>query len=255
MKYRAEITKTEQLTEAAAIADFEYIYAPMEFFCAGKDSVFPTAMNELDKPRIILIPPVFLGGNESVTAEKLSILRKLGFKNVLAHTLGHIELIKSAGLNPCGGFRLNITNSLALKQYEDMELADGIFSVELSFVGMKRIIRRIPMGFIAYGKIPLMVTRRCPVKDSKLCGRQGCTELTDRLGNKLQTLCRWGEVEILNPVPLVVSDKIMDKSADFCVLKFTDENISDILSQYKQNRSPKDMYGKFTRGLYCERIK
>ncbi|MCL1823951.1 MAG: U32 family peptidase, partial [Oscillospiraceae bacterium] len=121
MKYRADINTREQLTESVEIVDFEYIYAPMEFL----NSDTP------EKPRIIAVLPVFLGEDELKIAEKLRELKSMGFRGALAHTLGHIELIKSAGLQAHGGFRLNITNSLSQRKYEELGLSDGIFSVEL----------------------------------------------------------------------------------------------------------------------------
>ncbi|MDR2559443.1 MAG: U32 family peptidase [Oscillospiraceae bacterium] len=235
MKYRAEITTKEQLSAALTISVFEYIYTPLEFLGA----------KTLEKQRIIAVPPVFIGGSEPLITKELQKLKKEGFKGVLAHTLGHIELIKNAGLSAHGGFRLNITNSISQKQYEEIGLTDGIFSLELPFKSMKHIKRGISMGVMAYGYLPLMITRRCPVRDDKLCGKPGCTALTDRLGNRLQTYCRHSEAEVLNPVPLVLSDKIAEIPADFCVFRFsTGENVTQ-----------KPAHEKFTRGLYNKKVK
>jgi len=251
MKWRAEITAEEQLPEVLATDKFDYIYAPMEFL--GGDI---TAISH--RSRVIAVPPVFLGGDEPIIAENLRKLRETGFKSALAHTLGHIELIKSAGLSVHGGFRLNITNSLALKKYEELGLTDGIFSVELSLTGVGKIKSGIPMGIMAYGKLPLMVMRRCPVRDDKLCVGcdpcvgNGCNSLTDRLGNKLQTLCRMGETEILNPVPIALSDRADNINADFMVLRFSPgENIGEIVRIYERGLP---FTGKFTRGLYYKRV-
>lgn len=236
MKYRAEINTREHLGEALTVEKFEYVYAPMELLGAETP----------EKPRIIAVPPIFLGGDEPVIAEKLQELREDGFRKAQAHTLGHIGLIKSAGLLPCGGFRLNITNSLALKKYEELGLTDGIFSVELSASGINAMReRKIPVGIMVYGYLPLMVLRRCPVRDSKHCGGSGCNALTDRLGNRLQTLCRLGETEVLNPVPLVLGDKIHKINADFCVFRFTaGENVMEAPA------AP-----RFTRGMYFKGVK
>jgi len=234
MKLRAEITAKEQLSAALAISAFEYIYAPMEF--VGADSI--SARN---KHRIIAVPPVFLGRNELKIANELRKLKQAGFKSALAHTLGHIELIVSAGLIPHGGFRLNITNSSAQKQYEELGLADSIFSLELSLKSIDKIERNISVGIMAYGHMPLMLLRRCTVRDDKPCGKSSCNALTDRLGNKFQTYCRQGEIEVLNPVPLVVSEF----TADFAVFRFSPGE------KVRENPDCKN----FTRGLYNRRVK
>jgi putative protease len=223
MKLRAEIAAKEQLSAALSISAFEYIYAPMELLCAKTK----------EKHRIIAVPPVF--------NTQLTDLKAQGFKGALAHTLGHIELIKSAGLNVHGGFCLNITNSLAQKNYEELGLIDSIFSVELSCKSMQKLEHKIPAGIITYGHMPLMLTRRCPVNDNKHCGKSGCSALTDRLGVKFKTACRFGESEILNPVPLFLEEA----PADFAVLRFTTGE------KVTANPKPKN----FTRGMYNRRAK
>ena len=223
IKLRAEIATNEQLIAALANSAFDFIYAPTELLCSETKH----------KLRIIAVPPVF--------QTQLPDLKAMGFKSALAHTLGHIELIKNAGLNVHGGFRLNITNSLSQKKYEELGLIDSIFSVELSCKSIETIKHGIPVGVISYGKMPLMLTRRCPVYDNKHCGKSGCSALTDRFGNRLQTHCRQGESEILNPVPLFLEEA----PADFAALKFTaGEKVTT-------NPEPKN----FTRGLYNRRAR
>ncbi|MCL2108475.1 MAG: hypothetical protein FWH20_03905 [Oscillospiraceae bacterium] len=212
----------------------------------------PITPNNLS--RIIAVPPIFIGGNEPLIAAKLRELRELGFTSGLAHTLGHIELIKSAGLKPHGGFRLNIVNARALEIYREMGVCDLIYSVEMPLRSITASNCNCQTGIIAYGQLPLMLLRRCAVQDSPHCGKAGCDSLTDRLGNNLQTLCRWGETEVLNPVPLVLSDKLGDvANVDFAVLKFAPgENIADILDKYRR-ATPAGK--KFTRGLYYKRVR
>ena len=224
--HRAEITAKEQLSQALAL-DFEYVYAPLELLSAETP----------EKPRIIAVPPIF--------ETHLADLKAMGFERVLAHTVGHIELIKSAGLTPHGGFRLNITNSSALRQYEEMGLADAVLSVELSARSVNEIKRQNPVGVMVYGHLPLMVLRRCPVRDGKHCGKSGCDSLTDRLGNKMRTLCRSGETEVLNLVPLLLTDKTGETNADFCVVRFSPDE--------KVTKTPDSK--SFTRGMFNKRVK
>jgi putative protease len=234
MNLRAEITTKEQLSEALTL-DFERVYAPMELLRAEVP----------EKQRIIAVPPVFLGGNEPAITAHLRKLREMGFSSALAHTLGHIGLIKSAGLTPHGGFRLNITNSLAQGHYEEAGLADTLCSAEISARSITEMKRGIPIGVMTYGHLPLMVLRRCPVRDDTPCGESGCNALTDRLGNRLRTLCRCGEVEVLNPVALVLSDKISEICADFCVLRFSPGE--------KPTKTPGGR--NFTRGMFNKRVR
>jgi putative protease len=120
-------------------------------------------------------------------------------------------------------------------------LTDSIFSVELSLKSIEKIKREIPCGIIACGHMPLMLTRRCPVRDDKHCGKSGCNALTDRLGVRFRTACRFGETEIFNPVPLLLNDF----TADFAVFRFA--------AGEKVTASPKPE--SFTRGMYSKRAR
>ena len=112
-------------------------------------------------------------------------------------------------------------------------------------------------GIIAYGKLPLMLTRNCPVKNRigcEKCRKSGT--LTDRKGYKFPVLCSdYPCVEILNPTPIVMSDRMDEIKTDFVHFYFTDETkcqINDIVNLYKNNLKPE---GNYTRGLYYRGVK
>lgn len=243
-RLRAEVMSREQLTQALACGEFEYIYAPARLL--GEDTP--------DKSRVIVLPEIFLG-EEAGLIRTLVRLRELGFTRGLAHTIGHIGVLESAGIIPHGGFRLNITNTLALKQYEALGLRDCVLSLELTLEKARAIAESAgtPTGLLAYGRIPLMAVRRCPIS-----GREPCPEspkkpcmktITDRKGNKLPLICESGAVEIFNPDILILSDKPQELVRfGFCVLRFTDEtDIRPIIDMYLNNKKPE---GRLTRGLY-----
>jgi len=212
MTYRAEVSTAEQAAEALSVSEFEYVYVPMEYINTDTP----------DKNRIIAVPPVFLGGREREISEQL---RSCGVNRVSAHTLGHIGLIGNAGLIPHGGFRLNVTNSSALRKYAELGLADCICSLEMPAKDIGTGDSPIPRGFMAYGYMPFMLMRYDPGED-----------LTDRLGNSLQVIKRYDETEVLNPVALVTEGV----QADFAVLRFSPDERVHITPEYE----------KHTRGLY-----
>lgn len=247
-KYRAEVYTEEQLKKCISDSSYDYIYVPVPLLF----------LHEITKKnRIIINPPVFLGGDETKIATDLKTLKEKGYNSALAHTLGHIELIISAGLIPHGGFRLNVTNSKALQIYEGLGIADCILSIELKIRQAIDITEKskIPTGIITYGRLPFMLTRRCPVSDGKTCENiKHCNKsIIDRIGNRLPLLCD-NAVEILNPDKLILSDKSNDLlKLDYIVLRFTDEiNIDEIKSLYENRINPEI---KYTRGLYYRGVK
>lgn len=246
IRYRAEVHTAKQLKQALEL-DFDLIYAPMGLLDE----------NTPDKRRIAVIPPLILSDCEEETAARLNELRNMGFNKGLAHTLGHAELLKKCEFNILGGYRMNILNSLAAKACLDY----GFWDITLSFEGTAAALAEInsprPVGIVAYGRLPLMLIRRCPIMDGKPCGRKtpfgegdGCGRcIKDRQGNDLPVLCGGNSVELLNPDILIMSDKrdVLEKF-DFAVLKFTvEDNIGEIFEMYKYSKKTE---GKLTRGLY-----
>lgn len=244
--FRAEVYDENQLTQALELP-FELVYAPMGLLSEKTPN----------KEKIVIIPPFVLSDCEEETERRLDELRENGFTKALAHTLGHAYLLKKHGFSVFGGFRMNVLNGLSARVCEDFGFEDITLSFEGTAQKLSEISCGIPRGIIAYGRLPLMIMRRCPIADGAACGKKtpfgegkSCGgAIFDRLGNKIPVQCGGNSVELLNPDVLVMSDKRETLGKfDFCVLKFTDEtDISPIFEMYKNGKKPS---GKLTRGLY-----
>lgn len=237
---RAEVTDGNQLRQALKYSAFQYIYVPECLL----DSSTP------DKERIIIVPPVFLADCEQHIGKRLKELQKIGFSHALAHTVDHILLIESANLTLHGSSRLNITNSVSAAFFAEQGFTDLILSTELTAKRINNLQTTIPKGVISYGRLPLMVNRRCPINDGKPCnnGKQCGKTITDRRGKILVPICS-NTVELLNPDTLNIGDKLHDfPTADFFLLKFTvEKDITGITDRFREGAKPTD---NFTRGLY-----
>ena len=237
---RAEVTDEKQLKQALQYNGFQYICAPERLLTSSTP----------DKDRIIAVPPVFLADCEQYMTKRLKDLHEMGFEHALAHTVDHILLIKSAGMTLHGGQRLNITNSVSADFFASQGFEDIILSTELTAKRINSLKTTIPKGITAYGRLPLMINRRCPINDGKPCnnGKQCGKTLTDRRGKTIVPICS-NTVELLNPDTLNIADKLSDfPTADFFLLKFTIEK--DIIAVTDGFRSGKTPTGDFTRGLY-----
>ena len=241
IELRAWVYTAEQLKAAIESPDISAVYAPIKLVSAElSDSA----------EKIIILPPEFLADCEEETEKRLCALKKLGFRKALAHTVGHIELLQRNGFEIYGGNRLNCTNSETVKFYTEQGLKDILVSPELTVQRINALEKPIKLGFLAYGKLPLMLTRRCPIKDGKPCGKPNCgRKLKDRKGNEVDVICSDNTVELLNSDTLILSDKMNDFRTDFAVLRFTVErDITSIVKMYSEHKKP-DVQ-KLTRGLY-----
>lgn len=242
MRLRAEVYTKEQLSEALGDPRIELIYTPISFL---SDSLLPEA------ERLAAVPPVFLGDCEAAVGRRLGELREMGFPKALAHTVGHIELLQKIGFEIYGGVRLNCLNSETLSFLAGCGVRDAVVSAELTARQMSTLKKPFPIGFLAYGFLPLMITRRCPIRDGKPCGTTCCGQsITDRKGRKMNVICSENTAEILNSDALDLGDRLdAFQNADFAVLKFTvEKKIAPILSAYAEGlRTGSE---PFTRGLY-----
>ncbi len=199
-------------------------------------------------------PPRALFGAEQECLEQLKSLSARGIKRLLVSNPAHLQIGKELGFSLTGDSFLNISNTLAAQMWKNAGLSEFILSAECSFAAAQRIQTPMPMGFVAYGYYPVMLTRNCPVKKSIGCTRCSQKEkLTDRTGAQFPVIChdrKWNE--LLNCNPILLSDRWEQNNFfDFAVLRFTIETpkqVKEIIEAYETGRAPS---GKnFTRGLY-----
>lgn len=166
--------------------------------------------------------------------------------------LDGVAMARALGMDIRTGFTLNVYNTLSLNELEKLGVQEATVSAELTLSKMKKLGGDIPRGMIAYGNIPLMLTRNCPIKNGKTCDKCGGNSyLTDRLGVKFPVVCSNGCSEVLNSRPIYLAERLREiENMDFITLYFTKETksqVQDIIKAYKNGDKPSMEY---TRGLY-----
>lgn len=154
-----------------------------------------------------------------------------------------------------GGFRLNITNSDSAAELGGMKSV--CLSPELGLKDIKQIQTDMPAEVIAYGRLPLMIMRRCPAKG--VCRGEGGYSLTDRRAENFAVMCGEGcTSELVNSKPIYMADKLEDlknSGVDGLQLWFTTESAEqtyEIVSDYKNgSAAPPENFtrGHFYRGM------
>ncbi len=193
-----------------------------------------------------VVLPRGLFGIEDEMKKQLAKLKKAGVTKVLCGNIGSYNLAKEMGFEVFGDFGLNIYNS------ESANLIDNpILSFELTLEQINKI-NAPNTGVVVYGKLPLMLTRNCPIKNSigcYECAKQG--RLTDRKGYEFEVLCsKYPCVEMLNTHPIYMLDRLKEVKTDFIHFYFSTETadeVSQIIELYSNGGKP-DF--KYTRGLY-----
>jgi putative protease len=195
--------------------------------------------------------PRGLFGMEENLKKRLEHLKKIGVKNALCSNLGAYETAQNMGFNVFGDFGLNIFNSQSASNFNS-----PILSFELT-LEQANTINANDTGIIAYGKLPLMITRNCPIKNRigcDNCYKQGT--LTDRKGYNFSVKCSsYPCVEILNPVPLYLGDRMKEVKTDFIHFYFTDESKAETEKVINDFQNSNNLDTKYTRGLYYRGVK
>lgn len=188
--------------------------------------------------------PRGLFSQEEKLTKRLEHLKKIGVRRALCSNLGAYKLCEQLGFEVFGDFGLNIFNSQSAGMFHS-----PILSFEALIDDLNKINAE-DTGIIAYGKLPLMLTRNCPIKNHIGC--QNCTgKITDRKGIEFSVKCSpYPCVEIFNPIPIYMADRQDEIKTDFLHFYFTDESkeeVEKIIHDY-QICAPNEK--KYTRGLY-----
>lgn len=193
-----------------------------------------------------VVLPRGLFSMEEEIRKRLEKLKKAGVTKALCGNPGTCQLAEEMGFEVFGDFSLNIFNSESANM-----IKNPILSFELTLEQANRINAE-NTGIIAYGYVPLMLTRNCPVKASigcYECNKQG--RLTDRKGYEFPVICTdYPCVEILNSVPIYMLDRIDEIKTDFAHFYFSTESVKDVEKIIHMSETGEKPDFKYTRGLY-----
>lgn len=207
--------------------------------------------NLTQKIKVIAELPRYIP-DETVVVNQLKKLRSEGVDTVYCNNLSALALATKNGFFVLGGLGFNVNNTETVSVLNSFGVAAQMLSAEISLKEISDISSKIPVGIFAYGRLPLMLTRNCPLKNGRTCAE--CDKngfLTDRKGIRFPVKCRKGYSEILNSKPLYMGDRLNEiPNVDFLLLYFTDESATEtekIINMYLTSATPNI---DFTRNLY-----
>lgn len=189
----ARFYSPSQITPRAR-AYFDRIYLPL-----GKESA--------DCDGVVLPPVIFESSTESVL-QMLEKASRAGIRYALVGNLGHLALVRKAGLIPVGDFRLNVTNEETVCVLEDLGVDSVILSPECTLPQARDIGGNTSL--IVYGRIPLMTLEKCVAREIADCHtcESGKVLLTDRRGVAFPVLREWEHRNVIyNSLPTCMSDR------------------------------------------------
>ncbi|MCI5625795.1 MAG: U32 family peptidase [Clostridiales bacterium] len=252
--FTLSLRRAEQLSDQLLALSPALIYLPVEELSAHPELLERTRAAGV--PVGAALPRICWDREWPQVKEALADLKKRGVDQALCPTWDGVERALQLGLRARGDFGLNTFNSQALKQLRQMGLESATLSFELKLAQIRDLSKAIDTEFIAYGRLPLMITENCIVYNHS--GQHTCAgvnQLVDRKGERFPVVKAFGcRNEILNAKKIFLADKAADwqrLGLWAARLQFTTENAAEcvqVLSRYLgQGRyQPND----YTRGLY-----
>lgn len=242
-KIYIRLRSLEQLPERTD--GISMVYVPL-------DTDIGEAVRLSKKIKVCVETPRGIFAKENQVFERLRQFKENGINSVYCTTLDGLAMARELEMEIHAGFTMNIFNSLSLEEIRALGASEATVSAELTLSAIKRLGGEIKRGIIAYGNIPLMLTKNCPIRNGKGCKTcQSGSYLTDRMGVRFPVVCSYGCSEILNSRPIYLADRLNEiENVDFITLYFTVESRAEtekIISGYLNGEKPS---GEFTRGLY-----
>lgn len=216
-----EITKDEQL-ETVKDFMFDKFYIPVGLIERNRK------IADTIKEKIVIVMPAILKNSEYITyTKRAKTLLDEGYHGILIHNVSLIN--KFSGYNIYGGFRLNTANSHSLEFLSQAGLKAVELSPELNFGQIKNLSKPIPAGVMVYGRLPIVVSENCLIKNGDKCPCNGENSITDRFGIKFPVvkdgdICRSVILNSKKTMLLGDMEKIKNTNVGFVRLYFTDES-------------------------------
>lgn len=245
--YRAGQVSADLLDLAPAI-----LYVPAEELSAHPECVKKRSQ---DTALGVILPRVVWDRELPQLREQLEKARQLGATEALVGNLGLLSLARELEFRPRADYGLPAFNAQALKEFKRLGFASVTASFELKLAQIRDLSKALPVEGIVYGRLPLMITENCIIKNhTGQCTCGGENILTDRKGERFPVVKAPGcRNEILNSKKLFLADKPDWKRVGltYARLLFTTENPWECV-QALERYAGKSQWApaEFTRGLY-----
>ena len=249
-----QVRTAEQLTKELADLRPAYIYVPAMIMAAEPKLVLPFV--EKGSVPVVVLPRIV---NDAQMKEVYATLQKLfdyGVNEALVGNLGQVVMARRAGMKLRGDFGLNAFNSYTLEMLNEMGFLSATASFELRIAQIKDMAKPLDTELIIYGRLPLMVSDQCIIKESAgRCACQPPAQMADRMGSVFPVVKEYGCRNVVyNAHKLYLADKKEDLySAGLWGLRmmFTTESARECVEVAKGHMGLSDYKPNvLTRGLY-----
>lgn len=245
-KLTVSLSDKAQLAEELLAAAPEIVYIPVDWLDTMDLTAWP------GQKFCAVLPRIYRTADEGRLRALLQNAR--GLYGVAVGNLGHLPIAQGLDLHRLGDFGLNVFNSRALLFLRDLGLDGATVSFELRHQQIRDMAKYLPCEAIVYGRLPLMLTENCALRNTVGCAHGKGGVLTDRTGARFPVTCAYGcRNEIQNSAPLFLADKEDYRRCGLARarLRFTTETPQECAAIARRYQGQGDWTpDNFTRGLF-----
>ena len=195
----------------------------------------------------VYIPPVIMEHELDRVKTMMREAKAAGARYALIGNPSHLALARELDLEFIGDFRLNVTNVGARRVWGELGVLDTVISPELT----ARQARAVGGRAVVYGRIPLMLTERCFMKENFGCDKCGKCTLVDRKGIKFPMMREFEHRNVIfNSAYTYMGDKLDEISGisayHFIFTTERADEIRAVVDAFKSKR-PFPLEGQFRR--------
>ena len=254
-EFTISITGIDQLSEELEELQPKLIYIPVTEFDYESPMLNRFLKND-DITLAVALPRIIHDNEKKKIAGMLGRAQKLGIENALVGNIGHIQFAKKYGMTVRGDFGFNVYNSETLFVLQKLGLKSATISIEISLQEIRELSKPIDTELITYGRMPLMITESCIVRNSTdACTCDSFTGLVDEQGALFPVEPYFGcRNVLLNSKKLFMADKrrtISSLGIWAERLYFTTENALECVTVLKRYMGLSDFTPPgYTRGVF-----
>ncbi len=179
--------------------------------------------------------------NDEEIVKAVEVLRQVSPQTVMIGEYGMFEALKNSGYNLISDFAFNNNNAQSIEALKQLGITQTTLGYEMNQKQIRTLMKKasLPVEAIVFTRIPMMITKHCPVKLLNQPNQEFCRLcLTTPFGlrdrkDKILPLLRTGNciTEIFNAQHLILIEFLKDlqeMGIDKFRLEFTNENESEM---------------------------
>ena len=249
------VSRLNQLSSEMEELSPKILYIPI----TELDYELPLLRKFLENDNIVvsvMLPRIIHDSERKRISGMLEQAISLGIRDALIGNIGQVQFIKSRGFSARGDFGLNIYNTETLFVFQKLGLRSATLPFELSLSEIRNISKPIDTELITYGRLPLMFTENCIIRNAtEACTCDNFSGITSEGGAVYPIEPEFGcRNVILNSKKLFMGDKrrtVASLGLWAERLSFTTENAIECVTIMKRYMKKGDFTPPgYTRGLY-----